>query len=319
MIRFWLLILGIPILLVVLLAMPTAAHQKSWLRFFVAMVLSFLAVVLPLFVFFVSSLMMPDWKGACGHGWLDCFILGKLALAPLALMATAALYSVEVLRARNRTKAWIVLGVFIGAMVSVICLVFSLTCLGTQSPICLVFSLTRLRTEANAFLLWLLVPLYIAVWYSLRATQLVRESQIGPRAYLGALLGSLPFWIAGVVWSRSSYAVLPDVSPGCFIVTAAGRGHRKFVGPFMEVQHRGQRIQANQQLLTLWQFEHLWRRRSPRSHKYFRCFYNRIGPAFAAHIKSPWLADLAYVMIKPIELVAKLAVPTPEKGKGAKT
>lgn len=282
------------VLILLALAVPPAVGKKSWLWFFVALVLSFAVVVLPLFVFFVSAFLIPDWKGACAHGWLDCFILGKLALAPLALVATAALYSVEVLRVKNRTKAWIVLGIFIGAIVSVICLVFGLTCI---------------RMENNALRLWMLVPLYIAIWYSLRAAQLVKESQMGPRAYWGALLSSLPFWIAGVFWSRCSYAALPDTSPSCFIVTAAGRGHRKFVGPFFEIPHHGRKIQANQQLLTLWQFENLWRNHAPRSHKHFRRFYNRFGPVIAAQIGSPWLADLAYAVLKPVELAVKLAIP----------
>jgi len=290
-------------LVLLALALPPAMHQRSWLRFFVALPLSFAVVVLPLFVFFVSAALIPDWKGACPHGWLDCLILGKLALAPLAFMATAALYSVEVLRVKNRTKAWIVLGIFIGAVVSVICLVFGLICIGTEN---------------NVLSLWMLVPLYVALWYSFRAVQFVRASPMGPLAYLGALLSSLPFWMAVVFWSRSSYAALPDVSPSCFIVTAAGRGHRRFVGPFVEIQRRGRRMQANQQLLTLWQFEGLWRVRAPRSHKYFRGLYNRIGPAIAAQLKSPWLADLAFVAIKPIELAAKMAIPTLEKDKDMK-
>jgi hypothetical protein len=100
---------------------------------------------------------------------------------------------------------------------------------------------------------------------------------------------------------------------GCFVVTAAGCGHRRFVGPFFEIQRHGRRIQVNQQLITLRQFEDLWRQRAPHSHRCCRFLYNRLGPAMAAQIRSPWLADLAYAAIKPAELAARLAITTAEK------
>jgi hypothetical protein len=71
-----------------LLALPASRHGRGFFRGFM---LSFAVVILPLIFFFLSSLLEPDWKGACHHGWLDCFIPGKLALTPLALLATAAL------------------------------------------------------------------------------------------------------------------------------------------------------------------------------------------------------------------------------------
>lgn len=299
---------GVPILVLLALALPPALKRKSWLRFFVALVLSFAVVVLPLFVFLASAFLVPDWKGGCNHGWLDCFIMGKLALSPVALFATAALYSVEVLRVENPTKKWIVLGIFSGAVVAVVCLVYGLTCLAEPRV-----HFGRLDRETWGWIRWLLVPLYVAIWYSVRAGQLVKASKLGPRAYLGTLLGSLPFWFGSILWSRNIYASLPDTAPSCFVVTAAGRGHKKFVGPFVEIQHHGRRIQANQQLITLRRFENLWRQRAPHSHRCFRVCYNRLGPAIAAQIRSPWLADLAYVAIKPAELAARLAITTAEK------
>jgi len=91
-----------------LLALRPAVQEKSVGRFFIALIISFLVVVLPLFFFFLSSLLIPSWKGECSHGWLDCLIVGKVALAPLALVASAALYAVEVLRVKNRTRQAIV-------------------------------------------------------------------------------------------------------------------------------------------------------------------------------------------------------------------
>lgn len=274
------------------LAVIPALRRKSWVYFFVALCFSFAVVVLPLFVFFMSGFLKPEWKGGCQYGWVDCFFVGKFALTPLVLWATAALYSVVVLRVENRLRPWIVLGIFIGAIVS---------------SVCFVHGMIYFVRPPDRFVLWMLVPLYVSVWYWFRAVQLIKESKPGLKPLLlNAMIGSVPFWIGSVLWSRQAYAALPDVAPGCFIVTAAGRGHSQLVGPFFEIERNGRTLQANRQLLTLWQFENLWRSQSPQSHRHFRRFYNRVGPVVAARIKSPWTADIAYLAIKPVELVARM-------------
>ena len=78
------------------------------------------------------------------------------------------------------------------------------------------------------------------------------------------------------------------------------------VGPFFEIEHCGQTRRANQQLITLWQFENLWREKFPRSHQVFRRGYNRLGPRLAAKIRSPWRADLIFLALKPGEWLAWL-------------
>ncbi len=279
-----------------LLALPPALAHRSWKRFFLALPLSFVGVFLPLFVFGMSMGLVPEWKGKCSHGWIDCFHEGKLALTPLVLWATAALYAVEIWRVANRLRRWIVLGFFIGAMVSSICLVYGMFC-------------------NDGMLAWLLVPLYVSVWYSVRAIQLVKAAPFKPAEYVIATCGSLPFWIWAVIWSRRTYAALPDKPPDCFVVTAAMRGHRQVVGPFFEVTHGGHILQANQQLMTLWRFEAQWCVYAPRSHAGFRQIYNRLGPVVARNISGPLVADFAYFLLKPVEFLAKVFLSTVNPGK----
>jgi hypothetical protein len=275
------------------LALPPAVKAKSWWRFFVALILSFVGIILPLFIFWFSSMMEPDWKGDCAHGWLDCFITSKLALTPLVLLATAALYALEILRVENRTARWIVVGIFLGAIISSICFIFGAVWIGFQ---------------ADPLKWWLLVPFYVAVWYCVRAVELIKATRLNFWTCLISLVCSLPFWLVSWLWSRSLYASLPDQDPsGCFIVTAAARGHAVFVGTHIEIERNGCSLLVNQQLITFWQFEDLWRNFAPRSHHIFRCGYNRIGPVIAVGIKSPWLADFTYLAIKPFEFIAKLA------------
>ncbi len=101
---------------------------------------------------------------------------------------------------------------------------------------------------------------------------------------------------------------LPDTQPkGCVVVTAAGRGHHFIVGPFFQIEHHGARQMANRQLDTFWQFEAIWRKRSPRSHRLFRKVYNRLGPSLAARITSRWRADVVFLTLKPFEHLARVA------------
>ncbi|HUA65437.1 MAG TPA: DUF6688 family protein [Alphaproteobacteria bacterium] len=285
-------LIGILFAIASVLALPPALKAKSWWQFFVALPFSFFGVVLPLFIFGFSSMMEPEWKGGCIHGWLDCFITGKLALTPPVLLATAALYAVDIFRIENRTARWIIGGIFLGAIVSSICFVFGMVCIGF---------------EGDPLKWWLLVPFYVAVWYSVRSVELIRALGFDFRVPLISLALSLPFWLASWLWSRSLYASLPDQEPpGCFIVTAAGHGHPGFVGRHIRIERNGRSRLVNQQLITFWQFENLWRNFAPCSHRIVRCVYNRVGPLIAARIKSPWLADLTYLAIKPFELIAKI-------------
>ena len=187
----------------------------------------------------------------------------------------------------NRTRRWIVLGFLIGAIVSTVCAI-----LESQ----------RLNSTARCSLL--LVPVYTAVWYVIRAVQLIRAAKMTASPLVMTLTSSLPFWAVGIWGSYVNYLSLPDQS-GCFIVTAASRGHRKFVGPFQKVPHRGEERLANQQLATFWQFESLWCHHAPCSHAVFRCVYNKIGPFIARCIITSWLADVVYLALKPAELFAR--------------
>lgn len=275
------------------LALPPAVKERSLSRFFIALILSLAGIVLPLFVFLASSLMEPEWKGGCIHGWLDCFITGKLALTPLVVLATAALYALEIRRVKNRNAPWIVVGIFLGAIVSSICFVFGVVCIGFKGD--------------PFFVSWLLVPFYIAIWYSVRLVELIKAGRLDLRTFLISMASSFPFWLVSWLSSRNIYTSLPTQEPGCFIVTAAGRGHMRFVGRHIRVERNGRSLLVNQQLITFWRFENLWQNFAPRSHRIFRYGYNRIGPVIAARIKSPWLADCVFLAIKPLELFAKIA------------
>jgi hypothetical protein len=274
------------------LTMAPPGCNRAW-TYLKGIALSVLIVGLPLFVFILSAFLVPDCKAACSRGWLNCFHIGKLALTPVILWATAALYASDVLRIPDRSRQWLVSGVFLGAITSLACFIIGLL-------IC------DLRESWDRF--WLCVPGYVSIWYSIRAVRLMQTTEVRLGAFFRSAFGSLPFWIASVLWSRDVYASLPNEVGGCFVVTAAARGHRSLVGPFFEIERHGRRVRVNYQLFVLRRFEDLWRHRAPTSHRVFREVYNCFGPKIAKRIASPWLADFVWLALKPAEIVAGLAL-----------
>jgi hypothetical protein len=192
--------------LTVALALPPAIRELSVGRFFVAAPLSVFGVIVPLTVYFLSALLVPEWQGACRHGWIDAFHLGKLALAPLVLWATAALYATDVLRLARPWRPWVRAGLLIGAVVSTACFLFG--------------AVTVNDRELGRFLV---VPLYVCLWYLARAASCLRDG--GSRGDLGwALLASVPFWIGSALWSRSIYVSLPEDPSECVVVPRSAPG-----------------------------------------------------------------------------------------------
>jgi hypothetical protein len=277
----------------VALAIPPAVESRSWIRLFISALFTMVGMLLPLFVFFFSAFLTPEWKGGCAHGWIDCFNVGKLALSPLVFWAVLAFYVVEVWRVTKPTSRWIVLGFFSGAIVSVSCLAYGLA---------------FLTNETGKLVGWLLVPFYVSVWYSARAIQLMITAGYSPAIYLKTLAGSIPCWLGSFYWSRCAYQALPTQPPSCFIVTASMRGHGRIVGPFTELKRGKRLLTANKQLLIFWQFEAILQARAPRSHRYLRRIYNRIGPAVARRLISPWLADAVHISLLPLQLLAEIVI-----------
>jgi len=288
LITFW----AIVVVIIIGLSLPPAIRAKSWKRFFLSAFISLVGILFPFLVFLMSMFLVPEWKGGCRHGWLDCFHVGKLALTPLVLWASAAFYTVQVLKAERTPRAWADLGIFIGAVISNACFILGLV----------------IHVFQDEMACWLLVPLYVSVWYSVLCIRAIRASGLPLVAYLITLAGSLPLWGLSMFWSKRHYLSLPDNPPTCFVVTAALRGHEWIVGPFLHIERRGVSRFVNSQLTTFWRFESLWALHFPRTHRVFRRLYNRLGPQIASRITSRVSADAMYCLLKPLEVFATAVV-----------
>ena len=59
----------------------------------------------------------------------------------------------------------------------------------------------------------------------------------------------------------------------------------------------------NRQLCIANAFEQLLEERAPKFHRAVRGFYDKTGYPIAKHIRSPYLADCIYFIMKPLEWV----------------
>lgn len=131
---------------------------------------------------------------------------------------------------------------------------------------------------------------------------------IAVRAWFAALAVSV---LAKIPFAMKFFASLPVEAPAgygdCFVVSAAAKGHAGFVRSRYDPA-RGRNV--NDQLLVLQQFEARLAADHPVFHRRLRWLYNRLGPRIAAGVRSPFVADLVYLLLKPVEWLARIYIAT---------
>jgi hypothetical protein len=125
-------------------------------------------------------------------------------------------------------------------------------------------------------------------------------------------------WLGGygVAWGMAvrnainEYAALPLTKPsGCYVCTAAARGHRRLVGSETVVLTDGTPFTVNRQMRRLKCAEVALRTLTPMFHRACRAVYDRLGPPMARAIRvHPLLADLAYLALLPAEWLTSAAL-----------
>ncbi len=298
---FRLITYGWVLVFVLSLTVPVWLKTRSWLACLRAMAVIVAGMLAPLLVFLLASFFQPEWKGDCHVGWVDCFHQGKVVLLPVVLWAIASFYVVDVLRVkREKIRAWVRWGLLNGAGVSMVCLLHGLV--------------VAVAGERVLLGVWwgFLFPAYTVVWYGWRAWQVWQEEgSLGLRGAT-AWLPSAPFWIGSILTSQRLYQKLPDVPPSCFVVTAASRGHPWLVGSCWARGADGRLQRVNAQLVVFQAAEAVWQRRSPGTHAAFRRVYNVWGYRAAGLIRTRWLADIAYLLLKPLEWLARIGTIRPD-------
>ncbi|MBQ6806286.1 MAG: hypothetical protein IJO97_02495 [Lachnospiraceae bacterium] len=86
-----------------------------------------------------------------------------------------------------------------------------------------------------------------------------------------------------------------------YLCTVAAGGHQKLVKPLRFGKRHGRTIIVNRQLCIANAFEELIAEKTPHFHKKLRHFYDTYGYPVAKHITNKWIADITYLIMKPLE------------------
>lgn len=109
-------------------------------------------------------------------------------------------------------------------------------------------------------------------------------------------------WTQTSDWTFSQQIAPPNLPMDMhYLCTVAARGHQSLVKPLRMGMRHGHRVLVNRQLEVANAFEELLQERSPGFHRLLRAAYDRFGYPIANHIRSPWVSDAVWLLMKPAE------------------
>jgi hypothetical protein len=129
---------------------------------------------------------------------------------------------------------------------------------------------------------------------------------LGILAWMGGFTAA---WSIAIPRMFQLYAQLPPQPPDCYIATAAANGHARFVGSREVTLASGTRMRVNAQLQRLKCAELALKAVAPRLHVLLRKMYDALGRPIARRMTNPFVADVAYLLLKPFEWLAVLVLP----------
>ena len=143
-----------------------------------------------------------------------------------------------------------------------------------------------------------------AIWlFKNYETKLTLPRGLGITAWLVTYTAA---WRYDILKMYMEYAKLPIAPPpDCYIATAAMRGHPQFVDSETIQRADGKSMQVNKQLQRLKCAELALMAVAPRFHQFSRKVYDVIGKRLAHRIQNPFIADVAYLLLKPGEWMAR--------------
>jgi hypothetical protein len=149
-----------------------------------------------------------------------------------------------------------------------------------------------------------LIFLRAATWlFKNTETRITLPHGLGLTAWLGMYAVA---WRLSILKMYELYAALPPQPPtDCYIATAAAQGHPRFVGSRVVLREDGKHLQVNRQLQILKCAELALMATSPSLHKMLRHIYDVVGKSLARRMQNPFLADLAFLLLKPWEWCAR--------------
>ncbi|MGL4343664.1 MAG: DUF6688 domain-containing protein [Cellulosilyticaceae bacterium] len=109
-------------------------------------------------------------------------------------------------------------------------------------------------------------------------------------------------WTETSDWNLSQRIAPPNLTRGGhYLCTVAAGGHQEVVKPIRLGIRGGKPIVVNRQLCIANAFEQIIEERLPTLHGVIRRFYDAYGLPVSRMIRSPYVADLVYIVMKPLE------------------
>lgn len=93
-----------------------------------------------------------------------------------------------------------------------------------------------------------------------------------------------------------------------YLCTVAAGGHEQIVRPLRLGVRHGHQVIVNRQLCVANAFEQILEERTPRLHRRIRSFYDTYGFPVAKWIRSRYLADVIYLLMKPLEWIFLIVI-----------
>ena len=114
---------------------------------------------------------------------------------------------------------------------------------------------------------------------------------------IGSIAAYLAAWPGAVMLALHEYSKLPTSPPmGCYVCTAAAKGHPWLVRATPVTLADGRVMRVNRQMRVLKAGEMVLADCCPGLHRVLRRVYDAVGPRLAARVRSPWSADLAWLV-----------------------
>lgn len=163
--------------------------------------------------------------------------------------------------------------------------------------------LVLLGIVASAPFWSLLIAIQASIWLlQNHETDITLPRGLGVTAWVAAYAAA---WRYDILKMYEMYAELPLAPPSCYIATAAAQGHPHFVGSKTVQLAGGTSMQVNHQLQIFKCAELALMAVAPQVHTPLRKIYDALGKPLARQIHNPFLADVAYLSLKPFEWIAK--------------
>ena len=147
----------------------------------------------------------------------------------------------------------------------------------------------------------------VVAYYLFRRPKEVRFKLIQAFGLFSWLAVYMAAWRQSIQLAIIQYQQLPTEQPGCYVCSAAAKGHDRFVKSSIRFI-KGDAVKINDQIRTLKAFEIALRAVAPNIHRFMRATYDAVGPVLANRLTTAWHADFAYATLKPLEWVAGLAL-----------